>query len=213
MASEQVWLNEPPRWSVDGETITMHTGARTDFWCRTMQDILSAEDWAARALEPPLYVVDNGHFLYETVSGDFTASGFASGDYNAQYDQVGLFLRDDADNWLKASVEVIYGSWSPDYHLSNPAHVFGVTLTTNGWSAWAPLPESPANPPGVWVRVHRQGSTYLVDYSEDGERFDLVNMFSMPGVDEIMVGVYATSPTGFGFDARIDHYSLVRNGT
>ena len=106
-------------------------------------------------------MVDNGHFLYETVSGDFTASGFASGDYNAQYDQVGLFLRDDADNWLKASVEVIYGSWSPDYHLSNPAHVFGVTLTTNGWSAWAPLPESPANPPGVWVRVHRQGSTYL----------------------------------------------------
>ena len=210
MASGRVWLNEPPRWSVDGDTITMHTGARTDFWCRTMQDILSAEDWAARALEPPLYVVDNGHFLYETVRGDFSASSFASGDYNAQYDQVGLFLRQDADNWLKASVEVIYGSWSPKYTYSNPSHVFGVTLTTNGWSAWAPLPESPANPPGVWVRISRSGNTYFVDYSEDGERFDLANMFSMPGVDEIMVGIYATPPTGFGFDARVDHYSLVR---
>ena len=213
MKGERLWLNEPPEWSMVGDTLTMHTGARTDFWCRTMQDEMSAQDWEDRALEPPEYVVDNGHLYYEVVDGDFTLTARVGGDYNAQYDQVGLFLRQDADNWLKATVEVIYGSWSPNYHYSNPAHIVGCTLTVDGWSAWAPLPESENNPTTIWVRVSRSNNTFFVDYSETGERFDLVKVFSMPGADELMVGAYSTSPTGFGFDARVDHFSMVRGGS
>ena len=208
------WLNEPPEWNMAGDTLTLRTGPHTDFWARTMGDQMSAQDWADRALEPPLYVVDNGHFYYEVVEGDFTVTARASGDFNAQFDQVGLFLRQDADNWLKASVEVIYGTWSPMYTYSNPANIFGCTLTRDGYSAWSPLPESENNPSTVWVRMSRSGDTFFADYSETGEGFSVVNMFSMPDAgDSLMVGIYATSPTGQGFDARVDNYSLVRGST
>ena len=211
MENERVWLGEPPEWSEVGDTITVRTRARTDFWCRTGQDDLTADDWSALNLEPPEYVVDNGHFLYEVAQGDFIATARVSGDFNAQYDQVGLMVRQDADNWLKSSVEVFYGGWSERYQYSNPAHLVGCTLTTDGWSAFSPLPESETNPTAAWIRVTREGATFWVDYSGTGERFDLINNFSMPGARDVMVGLYATSPTGDGFDAQFDHYSLVKN--
>ncbi|MGF1617794.1 MAG: DUF1349 domain-containing protein [Acidimicrobiia bacterium] len=202
-------MNEPPQWNTDGDTLTMRTGPKTDFWCRTMQDVMSPQEFAEKDLEPPEFLVDTGHFYYEVVKGDFTLTAQVGGDYNYQYDQVGLYIRQDADTWLKACVEVVYGSWSPRYTYSNPAHIVACTHTVDGWSGWSPLPESENNPPTVWFRVTRSGDTFFVDYSETGERWDLIKVFSMPGADELMVGVYATSPNGFGFDARIEHFSLV----
>ncbi len=29
------WYNEPPRWTVDGDTITIRSGPKTDFWRTT----------------------------------------------------------------------------------------------------------------------------------------------------------------------------------
>lgn len=212
MEGKQVWLGEPPpAWTADGDALQIRTKGNTDFWCRTFADQLSPEDYKTFGLPPGVYVRDNGHFYYEPVSDEFVATARVSGDYNSQYDQVGLMVRQDADTWLKASVEVVYGMWADRYPYSNPAYLISCTLTQNGWSEWSVLPESADNPSVVWIRVTREGPTYYVDYSVDGERFELIKVFSLPNAAEVMVGRYASSPAGDGFDARWDHYSLIRS--
>jgi len=49
------WYNEPPVWQVQNDTITVTSGAKTDFWRHTHYN----------------FVRDNGSFFYQPVQGDF----------------------------------------------------------------------------------------------------------------------------------------------
>ena len=69
------WYNEPPRWTAQGDSVTMLSASQTDFW--RLAGI-------AR---------DNGHFYYQRQAGDFLMQCKFSGEYNAQYDQAGLMAR------------------------------------------------------------------------------------------------------------------------
>jgi regulation of enolase protein 1 (concanavalin A-like superfamily) len=52
------WLNEPPEWTAEGDSLTLKTGRDTDFWNKTFYD----------------FERHSGHFLPHPVAGDFTAS-------------------------------------------------------------------------------------------------------------------------------------------
>jgi regulation of enolase protein 1 (concanavalin A-like superfamily) len=185
-------MNEPPEWRDDGGTLTIRAAPGTDFWRRTMVDKIK----------------DDGHFYYQVVEGDFVAVVNVGAAYKAQFDQAGLFVRQNALNWLKCGVEAVNGIWERDYAYSGTAHLIMAGLTTRGWSEWAALPQLPENPASVWIRVIREDKSLLVDYSLDGVTFSILKVCALPGAPRIRIGRFAASPTGDNFVATFRSYSL-----
>ena len=130
------WLNEPPDWRLDGDTLTVTTAADTDFWRTTHYG----------------FVHDNGHLWYEDVAGDFTAEVRFAGQYEHLYDQAGLMLRIDERTWIKSGIEFTDGK----QHLS--------AVVTRDFSDWSVLPLD--NPPAeIRLRLTRIGTAVFVDYA------------------------------------------------
>ena len=93
LLSRMSWLNPPAQESYDSGRLTLRSKGRTDFWRKTFYG----------------YVTDNGHFLNLRVSGDFTFQARVDGDYAALYDQAGLMVRLDEQNWMKCGSELVEG--------------------------------------------------------------------------------------------------------
>ena len=87
------WMNEPASSKRSGHLLTVRSRAKTDFWRKTFYG----------------YVTDNGHFLYAPVSGDFVFQARINGEYAALYDQAGLMVRQNAENWMKYGTEFFDG--------------------------------------------------------------------------------------------------------
>jgi regulation of enolase protein 1 (concanavalin A-like superfamily) len=87
------WMNEPASWKRSGESLVVHSRAKTDFWQKTFYG----------------YVTDNGHFFYLPVSGDFVFQARVNGQYAALYDQAGLLVRQNAENWMKCGTAFFDG--------------------------------------------------------------------------------------------------------
>jgi regulation of enolase protein 1 (concanavalin A-like superfamily) len=191
------WLQEPETWSDDGARLTFRTKGGVDFWRNTLVNT----------------VADDGHLYYNEANGDFVATVRVSGDYREQYDQAGLFVRQDENNWLKCGVEHIVDKWEGRYKYNGSALVVCSGLTTNGWSEWSAIPQLPKNPDYVWMQVVREGKTFFVLFSLDGSKYDVIKLLALPNATKVLVGRYATSPSGKGFDATFDSYSLVQPGT
>src|SRR3989304_3407451 len=100
-----LWLNEPHEWNDDGSILPIRTAPLTDFWRRTFEE--HSPDGEV--------TIDNGHVYYEMVDGDFRVTVRVMGDYKDQYDQAGLMVRQDEENWIKYSPEVIPGLWAGRY--------------------------------------------------------------------------------------------------
>jgi len=83
------WSNEPTDWKVS-DTLEIQTLPDTDYWQRTHYG----------------FQRDDGHFYYTTLSVDFTKRAAFVAFPVAQYDQCGLMVRVDAENWIKVSTEV-----------------------------------------------------------------------------------------------------------
>lgn len=112
------WLNPPSKWNGNDSAMEVVTDANTDFWRHTFYG----------------FVRDSGHAYLRPVSGDFTAAVVAYGDYQALYDQAGLFLRLDERHWIKAGIEFTDGLM----HFS--------TVVTNDVSDWSVIPLPDARP-------------------------------------------------------------------
>jgi hypothetical protein len=83
------WMNEPAAWKVADGKITVRSEPKTDFWRKTFYG----------------YITDNGHFFHLSVEGEFTFEVRVGGQYAALYDQAGLMVRVDAENWVKCGTE------------------------------------------------------------------------------------------------------------
>jgi hypothetical protein len=63
------------------------------------------------------YITDNGHFFYLPVSGNFVFEARVDGQYAALYDQAGLMVRIDAQNWAKCGTELFTMYATPAWSL------------------------------------------------------------------------------------------------
>lgn len=175
------WLNEPGEWTQADGGLTVTPDAGSDFWRLTHYG----------------FIHDNGHAWLEPVAGDFTASVSFTADYRAQYDQAGLMVRVDAENWLKTGIEFVDGSCL----LS--------AVVTRGHSDWsvAPLDQCPGE---VWLRVVKTGESYDILASLDGSEFKTIRVTHLPG-DSVSVGPTACAPTDAGFIARFHDFRVMRS--
>jgi uncharacterized protein len=171
------WLNEPPAWQAQGESLIVRAGPQTDFWRTTHYG----------------FVRDTGHFWFQSWHGDFVAAVKVTGDYRDRYDQAGLMVRVDERVWLKCGVEFVDS-------LQYASAV--VTRDHSDWSV-APLPDSP---PSVWLQVSRTGPDVEVRYSVDGHRYDLLRLARLTDARTLLIGPMCAAPDGAGFETVFEEF-------
>lgn len=173
------WYNEPPQWKLENSMLMVTTGAKTDFWRTTHYG----------------FIRDDGHFYYQTAEGDFVFTAQFTGQYHDLYDQAGVMLRVDEQNWIKCGVEFVEGVQQAS------------VVVTRQFSDWSVTP-LPQNPPTIWLKVKRSGDAVEVFYSLDGSHYTLLRLAYLPPDKPVQVGIMCASPQGAGFTVHFDHFQL-----
>ena len=178
------WFNAPTKYAV-GDGLEIWTDDATDFWQRTHY-----------GFQP-----DNGHACVVKLTGDFAITIHVRFQPQQQYDQAGLFVRADADNWIKAGVEY------EDTTLSR----LGAVVTNLGYSDWS-TQDFPSAQTELWHRISRRGDDFLIESSVDGQTWMQLRITHMHQIgNEIDVGVYACSPRGHNFYCKFVSVAINEN--
>ena len=178
------WYNEPREWTVEGDRVTMVADPVTDFWRKT--------DCGE--------IRDNGHFYFRHITGDFSAQVRFSGQYAVLYDQAGLMVRVDEENWVKCGVEFVNGI----QHAS--------AVVTRDYSDWSVVPLA-SNPATLWLRVSRRGSTIEVHTSLDGNHYTMIRSAYLKRAETVQVGLMCAAPEGAGFPVTFEGFAVWRQGS
>jgi uncharacterized protein len=173
------WMNEPASAKINGAEIAVRSRAKTDFWQKTFDG----------------YVADSGHFFHLPASGNFTFSALINGKYAAQYDQAGLMVRIDAENWMRCGTEFIDGKR------------YASVVFTRTYSDGSTLPDLSETEP-IWWRVVRKNDSIETFCSLDGDKFMSVRMGYFPKRPTVEVGLMCAAPSGPGFDASFKALKL-----
>jgi len=180
MFEDFCWLNEPPRWSASDAVLSLVSGDKTDFWQETFYG----------------FHRDDGHAFLRAVEGDFTTEATVVGKYQELYDQAGVMLRLDEQNWIKAGIEFTDGLM----HFS--------VVVTRGISDWSVIPLPAASPSDeVKVRVTRHGAAVRVQYSIAGQHWQMARLAPFSDAP-LQAGVMACSPQRAGFEAQFHDVAI-----
>ena len=171
------WTREPLDFSIDGDTLTVTTAPHTDLWQRTYYHFRNDN-------APVLQMRTREKYFSFTVKTDFTQS-------HHRFDQCGIVMYLDSENWLKGSVEYENGHFP---HL-------GSVVTNNGYSDWATT-AIPADVKAMWYRFSRRNDDFCIECSTDGVTFSQMRICHIyKGAEEIRFGIYACSPEDSSFTA------------
>ena len=174
---ELQWTREPAAFTIGGDSVTITPCPHTDLWQRTYYHFRNDN-------APVLQMETEEKFFSFIVKTDFTGS-------HTRFDQCGIVLYLDSENWLKGSVE---------YENAEFQHL-GSVVTNHGWSDWATT-EIPAGVRQMWYRLSRREDDYCIECSEYGERFRQMRVCHLwEGAGKIRFGIYACSPEESSFTA------------
>lgn len=178
------WLRAPERCVVEDGRIEITTMPGTDLWQRTYYHFRNDN-------APVLQMETDEKFFSFVVKTDFT-------DAHHRFDQCGIVMYLDSENWLKGSVEYENGEFQ---HL-------GSVVTNHDYSDWATT-AIPADVRTMWYRFSRREDDYRIECSQDGERFTQMRVCHMwEGGGRIRFGVYACSPEDSSFTAVFTHMEI-----
>ncbi|MDO4322370.1 MAG: DUF1349 domain-containing protein [Lachnospiraceae bacterium] len=171
------WTREPERCKIDGDTIEIVTKPHTDLWQRTYYHFQNDN-------APVLQMETEETYFSFIVKTDFHES-------HHRFDQCGIVMYLDSENWLKASVE---------YENYEYQHL-GSVVTNQGYSDWATTAID-ASVKTMWYRFSRREDDYCIECSADGEVFSQMRICHMhAGKGRIRFGIYACSPEDSSFKA------------
>jgi hypothetical protein len=173
------WLNEPHHWRKDGSSLLVTADPKTDFWRKTFYG----------------YITDNGHLYYRNLKGEFTTTLKVSGQYHDLYDQAGLMVRLDEQNWMKCGVEFVEGS----PHLS--------VVFTRDYSDWSTFNLGSYSGP-LWLKVVRQKDSLDIAHSLNGKDFVEDRQGYFPPGQSVMLGPMCAAPEGKGFEVRFEDWTI-----
>ena len=175
------WTRAPQNYSVYRDKVVIETQPATDLWQRTYY--LFRNDNA-----PLLQIKTEEEFFSFTVKTDFLSTH--------RFDQCGIVMYLDSQNWLKASVEYENGQFA---HL-------GSVVTNGGYSDWATT-EIDAGIKTMWYRLSRRGNDFRIECSRDGVRFSQMRICHMAAADgRVSFGIYACSPESSSFKAVFSRF-------
>ncbi len=177
------WTNEPKDFFIDDMKIEINTENGTDLWQRTYYKFRN----------------DNAPVLQmETDEKEFSFTVKAQYNSNNNYDQAGITMYLDSENWIKASVE--YGDEKNSY--------LGAVVTNNGYSDWSTT-QIPTTVKAMWFRLSRREDDFCIETSQDGETFEHIRICHMFEAKEtISFGIYACSPESGAFKATFTNFEM-----
>ena len=178
MFTQGSWLNPPENWSADGAQLRVMTDEKTDFWRKTQYG----------------FIRDSGHFFGTEIAGDFTAQLHVAAQYSALYDQAGMMVRIDEQNWIKCGVEFSDGQ------------LLLSTVLTLDKSDWA-VGIAPAMADGFWLRVTVEQGVIRVQYSTDGKLWPLLRLAPFPVAPRYRVGPMCCTPERGGLEVVFSQFS------
>jgi len=185
------WLNKPRKINLSSDVLKLTTEPGTDFWQRSYYGFRN----------------ENAPALLFESSENFTFSVRVSFKYQTLFDQCGLIVYLDNENWFKASIE------HEDLEISR----MGSVVTNLGYSDWATTDIDPVQ--SIWYRLSRRGPDFLIESSVDGEKYKQMRIFHLhklgettndmgkanpplPPIMPIKFGLYACSPSESSFEAE-----------
>ena len=179
------WVNEPAEYTISSSEIMIRTEPGTDLWQRTYYHFRNDN-------APVLQMETEENYFSFVVKTDFA-------DSHHRFDQCGIVMYLDSENWLKASVE---------YENEEYQHL-GSVVTNNGYSDWATTVIG-ASVKTMWYRFSRREDDYCIECSEDGVTFRQMRICHMHGgKGKIRFGIYACSPEESSFQAAFSKVQIM----
>ena len=177
MLDKLKWTREPVCYSIETDRIEITTAPHTDLWQRTYYHFRNDN-------APVLQMETDEKYFSFIVKTDFTES-------HHRFDQCGIVMYLDSENWLKASVK---------YENDSFGHL-GSVVTNHGYSDWATTAIS-ADVKTMWYRFSRREDDFCIECSRDGVTYSQMRVCHMwEGAGNIRFGVYACSPEDSSFKA------------
>ncbi len=177
------WIRQPERFTLTPERIEIITEPVTDLWQRTYYGFQNDN-------APVLQMKTSETYFSFTVKTEFESKH--------RFDQCGIVMYLNSDNWLKASIEYENAQFQR----------LGSVVTNLGYSDWATT-DIPASIKSMWYRLSRRESDYCIECSTDGVSFKQMRICHLhEGAGEISFGIYACSPEHSSFKATFTHMEL-----
>ena len=178
------WIRAPKRYVIRNDIVEIITEPHTDLWQRTYYHFKNDN-------APVLQMKTSEKYFSFVVKTTFESKH--------RFDQCGIVMYLDSDNWLKASIE---------YENEKFQHL-GSVVTNHGYSDWATVEIDPSIK-SMWYRFSRREDDYCIECSIDGinyKQMRICHMFN--GNEEIQFGIYACSPENSSFKATFTNMSLL----
>ncbi|MBQ3058255.1 MAG: DUF1349 domain-containing protein [Clostridia bacterium] len=177
------WTREPKAYTVNNDTVEIITEPFTDLWQRTYYHF--------RNDNAPVFQTETSEKYFSfVVKTEF--------DTKVRYDQSGIVMYLNSENWLKASIE----------YENNEIQRLGSVVTNNGYSDWASV-DVDASIKSIWFRLSRREDDFCIENSVDGVNFKQMRICHMFNAkDKIKFGIYACSPENSSFKASFSDFAL-----
>lgn len=177
------WTREPSSYVINDDHIEITTDPHTDLWQRTYYHFRNDN-------APVLQIKSKEQYFSFVVKTTF--------DSKVRFDQSGVVMYIDSDNWLKASIE----------YENDKIQRLGSVVTNNGFSDWATV-DVDASIKSIWFRLSRRGDDFCLENSLDGinwKQMRICHMFNVK--EEVRFGIYACSPEESSFKATFENIEL-----
>lgn len=175
-AKSMKWTRAPKQYTVTEDRVEITTEPFTDLWQRTYYHFRNDN-------APVLQMTTDEKYFSFIVKTEF--------DTKVRYDQSGIVMYLDSDNWLKASME----------YENDSIQRLGAVVTNNGYSDWSSV-DVDASIKSMWFRFSRRDNDFCIENSVDGKNFKQMRICHMFNVkDGIKFGVYACSSEDSSFKA------------
>ncbi len=171
------WTRAPKHFKITDDAVTITTVPHIDLWQTRYYHFRNDNAPVLQTKTEELYF----SFIVKT---EF--------DSKVRFDQSGIVVYLDSDNWIKASIEYEDGK----------IQRLGSVVTNHGYSDWASV-DIDASVKSQWFRLSRREDDFCVEHSNDGIHFSQMRICHLfEAKKEITFGVYACSPEDSSFEAR-----------
>ena len=177
------WVRPPKRYRIADNEMQIETDAHTDLWQRTYYHFQN----------------DNAPLLqFETDERFFSFEVLTRFESKVRFDQCGIVMYLDSENWLKASIE---------YEDGKIQHL-GSVVTNGGYSDWATT-AIPADVSAMRYRLSRREDDFRIECAYEGKEYSQMRVCHMAAATgAVRLGIYAASPEESSFTARFSELSF-----